>query len=421
MLLAGKDTTSSALTWFFWLISKNPQVESKIREELKASVPVNEAENWRLFNPQELNSLVYLHGALCESLRLYPPVPFQHKAPLQEDVLPSGHQVNSEMKIVLCLYAMGRMKSIWGEDCLKFKPERWITEGGKVKHEPSYKFLAFNAGPRTCLGKEVAFTQMKTVVATVIHNYHVQAVEGHPVSPNVSIILQMKHGFKVYIRCYIDFSCRIGPNVLPIEFPEDEVAIALDYVEEVIFYRHILPKLFCPRTCLGKDIAFTKMKVMAAVVIHNYNVEVVEGHLVALNCTSIILHVKHGLKMRKRLTNMFWVHPHNTAAYEEFFDVVSVDTNRYRMLFVSIVRANHYGQSILLGYLDMTKEYKKFKEIGKFFNEAANMAMEGVLKLQHIRAYLENLKLDFVNWDGGSDDSNENINVNAMNEIDENV
>ncbi|KAJ9170290.1 hypothetical protein P3X46_018410 [Hevea brasiliensis] len=183
MVLAGKDTTSSALTWFFWLISKNPQVESKIREELKASVPVNQAENWRLFNPQELNSLVYLHGALCESLRLYPPVPFQHKAPLQEDVLPSGHQVNSEMKIVLCLYAMGRMKSIWGEDCLKFKPERWITEGGKV----------------TCLGKEVAFTQMKTVVAAVIHNYHVQAVEGHPVSPNVSIILQMKHGFKVRI------------------------------------------------------------------------------------------------------------------------------------------------------------------------------------------------------------------------------
>ncbi|KAJ9177695.1 hypothetical protein P3X46_012885 [Hevea brasiliensis] len=199
LLLAGRDTTSSALTWFLWLVSKNPQVESKIREELKEIIPKDDAENWRIFNPQELNRLVYLHGALCESLRLYPPVPFQHKAPLQEDVLPSGHRVNPEMKIVVCLYSMGRMSSIWGEDCLEFKPERWITEGGKIRHEPSYKFFAFNAGPRTCLGKEVAFIQMKTVAAAIIHNYHVQVVEGHPVSPNVSIILQMKHGLKVRI------------------------------------------------------------------------------------------------------------------------------------------------------------------------------------------------------------------------------
>ncbi|KAI8536039.1 hypothetical protein RHMOL_Rhmol10G0224700 [Rhododendron molle] len=56
-----------------------------------------------------------------------------------------------------------RMNFIWGDDCSEFKPERWISEGGTIKHEPSYKFLAFNAGPRTCLGKEVAFTQMKAV------------------------------------------------------------------------------------------------------------------------------------------------------------------------------------------------------------------------------------------------------------------
>lgn len=198
-LLAGRDTTSSALTWFLWLISKNPQAETKIREELKASLPETEAETWRIFNPEELNKLVYLHGAICETLRLYPPVPFQHKAPLHEDLLPSGHRVNPEMKIVLCLYSMGRMESIWGKDCLEFKPERWITEGAKIRHEPSYKFLAFNAGPRTCLGKEMAFIQMKTVAAAIIHNYKVQVVEDHTVSPNISIILQMKHGLKVRI------------------------------------------------------------------------------------------------------------------------------------------------------------------------------------------------------------------------------
>ncbi|KAJ6288978.1 hypothetical protein OIU76_024877 [Salix suchowensis] len=194
--LAGRDTTSSALTWFFWLVSQNPQVESRIREELKAFIPAEERENWRLFSTQELSNLVYLHGALCETLRLYPPVPFQHKEPLESDVLPTGHPVGPNMLVLFSVYVMGRMASIWGPDCLEFKPERWISESGKIKHEPSYKFLAFNAGPRTCLGKGVAFTQMKAVAAAIIHNYQVQVVEGHPVTPSSSIILHMKHGLK---------------------------------------------------------------------------------------------------------------------------------------------------------------------------------------------------------------------------------
>ncbi|KAL3613456.1 hypothetical protein CASFOL_042719 [Castilleja foliolosa] len=197
LMIAGRDTTSSALTWFMWLVSTNLEVEEKIRDELKLSISSD--ENWRIFGIDEVKNLVYLHGAICEALRLYPPVPFQHKEPLQADILPSGHFVDPKMKVLFSLYAMGRMESIWGKDCLKFKPERWITKGGSIKHEPSYKFLAFNAGPRTCLGKEVALTQMKAVAATLIHNYRVRVAEGHRVMPNCSIILYMKNGLKVRV------------------------------------------------------------------------------------------------------------------------------------------------------------------------------------------------------------------------------
>ncbi|XP_027077297.2 alkane hydroxylase MAH1 [Coffea arabica] len=199
-MIAGRDTTSSALTWFIWLVSTHPTVLNKIREELKSVIQVNEeAENFRLFKVDELKNLVYIHAALCESMRLYPPVPFQHKFPLQPDTLPSGHRVHPKIKVIFSLYAMGRMKFIWGKDSWEFKPERWISERGTIKHEPSYKFLAFNAGPRTCLGKEVAFTQMKAVAAAMIHNYNVEMVEGHPVVPNLSVILYMKHGLKVRV------------------------------------------------------------------------------------------------------------------------------------------------------------------------------------------------------------------------------
>ncbi|KAK4364270.1 hypothetical protein RND71_015628 [Anisodus tanguticus] len=176
-MFGGRDTTSSGLTWFIWLVVRHPEIEKKIREELKAIIPVGEGEKMRLFKADEVKNAIYLHAALCESLRLYPPIPFERKTPREPDILPSGHRVHPKMRVVFLLYTMGRMESIWGKDASEFKPERWISERGTVKHEPSYKFFSFNAGPRTCIGKEVAFTQMKVAVAAVIHNYHVEIVK----------------------------------------------------------------------------------------------------------------------------------------------------------------------------------------------------------------------------------------------------
>ncbi|KAK1348689.1 alkane hydroxylase MAH1-like [Heracleum sosnowskyi] len=74
-MLAGRDTMSSALTWFLWLVITHPEVEAKIREELKANILHDEAQTRRLFSEEELSDLSYLHAALSEALRLYPPVP----------------------------------------------------------------------------------------------------------------------------------------------------------------------------------------------------------------------------------------------------------------------------------------------------------------------------------------------------------
>jgi cytochrome P450 len=58
-----------------------------------------------------------------------------------------------------------------GEDCLEFRPERWLSEdGSKLRYVPSHKFLAFNSGPRMCLGKDIGMRQMKTVLATIVWN-----------------------------------------------------------------------------------------------------------------------------------------------------------------------------------------------------------------------------------------------------------
>ncbi|WOL07092.1 Alkane hydroxylase MAH1 [Canna indica] len=80
---------------------------------------------------------------------------------------------------------------------MEFRPERWISEEGRVRYEPSYRFLSFNSGPRICLGEEVAFTQMKAVVATMVYNFQVELLEGHVVEPKLSIIPHMKNDLKM--------------------------------------------------------------------------------------------------------------------------------------------------------------------------------------------------------------------------------
>ncbi|QCD95288.1 Cytochrome P450 [Vigna unguiculata] len=197
LFVAGRDTLTSALTWFFWLVATNPLVEEKILEEINQNFGSNE-EN-AVLSAEEVKKLVYLHGAICETLRLFPPIPFERKQALEGDVLPSGHCVNPRTMILFSLYAMGRFEEIWGKDCMELKPERWISQKGGIVYVPSYKFVAFNAGPRTCLGKDLSFLQMKIVAAAILRNYHVQVVEGSVPTPSLSVVLLMKDGFKVKI------------------------------------------------------------------------------------------------------------------------------------------------------------------------------------------------------------------------------
>jgi cytochrome P450 len=198
IMVAGRDTTSSALTWFFWLLTQHPHVEAKILAELRANPPSSSGADHR--SAAELKRLVYLHAALSESLRLYPPVPFEHKAAAGPDTLPSGHRVGPARRVIVPFYSMGRMEAVWGKDCLEYRPERWLTEAGRFRHEPSYRFVAFNVGPRTCLGRDLAYAQMKAVVAAVLPRFRVEVDAGAVVRPKLSIILHMKDGLRVRVH-----------------------------------------------------------------------------------------------------------------------------------------------------------------------------------------------------------------------------
>ncbi|KAF3451009.1 hypothetical protein FNV43_RR07098 [Rhamnella rubrinervis] len=206
-ILAGRDTSSVALSWFFWLLDQNPDVEDKILGELckivgeRNDIDVKEEENSEsgvVFRPEEIKKMEYLQAAISEALRLYPSVPVDHKEVIEDDKFPDGTVLKKGTKVIYAIYTMGRMEGIWGQDCREFKPERWLRDGLYMS-ESAYKFSAFNGGPRLCLGKDFAYYQMKFVAASIIYRYHVKVVEGHPVVPKLALTMYMKHGLKVNI------------------------------------------------------------------------------------------------------------------------------------------------------------------------------------------------------------------------------
>ncbi|KAM7472215.1 hypothetical protein LguiA_010398 [Lonicera macranthoides] len=214
-ILAGRDTSSVALTWFFWLVIQNPMVEEKILREICTVLMKtrgDDAAAW-LEEPldfEEVDRLIYLKAALSETLRLYPSVPEDSKHVVTDDILPDGTFVPAGSSVTYSIYSVGRMKSIWGEDCLDFRPERWLSpDGKKLAMHDSYKFVAFNAGPRICLGKDLAYLQMKSVAAAVLLRHRLMVVAGHRVEQKMSLTLFMKYGLKVEVQ-HRDLAAVVG-------------------------------------------------------------------------------------------------------------------------------------------------------------------------------------------------------------------
>ncbi|KAK4738730.1 hypothetical protein R3W88_002427 [Solanum pinnatisectum] len=113
----------------------------------------------------------YLHAALTETIMLYPAVPVDPKICFSDDTLPDGFSVKKGDMVCYLPYAMGRTKFIWGDDAEEYKPERWLDGDGFFRQENPFKFTAFQAGQRICLGKEFDYRQMKIFSAVLLHYF----------------------------------------------------------------------------------------------------------------------------------------------------------------------------------------------------------------------------------------------------------
>ncbi|KAL6126017.1 hypothetical protein ACLB2K_074068 [Fragaria x ananassa] len=171
-MIAGKDTSANTLSWFFYLLSKNPLIQEKVSQEVRDVVGQNHGANVGEFvtsiTDATLEHMLYLHATLTETLRLYPAVPVDGRCADIDDTLPDGFRVKKGDGVNYMAYAMGRMPYIWGKNAEEFQPERWLKDG-IFQPESHFKFVTFHAGPRICLGKDFAYRQMKIVAMALVY------------------------------------------------------------------------------------------------------------------------------------------------------------------------------------------------------------------------------------------------------------
>ncbi|OVA20921.1 Cytochrome P450 [Macleaya cordata] len=198
-LVAGRDTTATTLSWFLYMLCKNPHTQEKIAKEVREATEAKDDTPFDKYvesvTDEALDKMHYLHAALAETLRLYPAVPVDAKICFSDDTLPDGYSVRKGDMVAYQPYAMGRMKYIWGEDAEEFRPERWIDQDGFFRGESSFKFTAFQAGPRICLGKEFAYRQMKIFAAILLGCFSFKlADESKPVNYRTMLNLHIDDG-----------------------------------------------------------------------------------------------------------------------------------------------------------------------------------------------------------------------------------
>jgi len=139
----------------------------------------------------------YLQRVLSEVLRLYPSVPMEGKYCIKRDVLPDGTVVEPLTSIQFSPYSFGRNEAIWGPTALQFDPDRWLT-----KTPTQFEFPAFNAGPRLCLGRSVAYLEAKLLLSKILPKMRLRVVPNQEIAPSLTVTMPIRNGLRVFVEQY---------------------------------------------------------------------------------------------------------------------------------------------------------------------------------------------------------------------------
>jgi cytochrome P450 len=173
-LLAGHETTSTALTFTLHLLGRHTDIQQRVRDEVDTVV------GDRVPTSADALALPYTTMVLKEAMRLYPPVPSLGRRATEAADL-CGYQVPAGSDVVLVPWVIQRHPEFWDEPD-RFDPQRFTPEQEKARHR--YAWFPFGGGPRACIGQHFSMLESAIALAVLIRSFDFVAPPTDPACTN---------------------------------------------------------------------------------------------------------------------------------------------------------------------------------------------------------------------------------------------
>ncbi|KAJ5595022.1 uncharacterized protein N7459_001230 [Penicillium hispanicum] len=169
---AGHETTATAMQWAIYALSKNPDVQTRLREEIRANLPPISLDNPAPMSAAAIDNLPYLHAVCNEVLRFHPSVPNTVRIAAKDTTL-VDKAIPKGTFFVIAPELINHMEEYWGPDADKFNPDRFMGQGmaNTGGATSNYALLTFLHGPRGCIGQGFAKSELACLLAATVGSF----------------------------------------------------------------------------------------------------------------------------------------------------------------------------------------------------------------------------------------------------------
>ncbi|CAO3680931.1 unnamed protein product [Umbelopsis ramanniana] len=173
-LIAGHETTSNTLSWTLYELSRHPEIEEKILQEIVNLGITHDG----LPTSKQSSSMKYTHQVLKETLRMYSPLRALGKYCKKDIIVPGGYQIKAGSQVIVHLGSMHYNEDIYPNPD-EFDPSRWTPE--EEQKRSRFAWLPFSTGPRSCIGMALALQEAKTILGMLLHRFRF-VYDGPPIA-----------------------------------------------------------------------------------------------------------------------------------------------------------------------------------------------------------------------------------------------
>lgn len=174
IILAGSDTSASAIVWAMTALMKNPQVMHKAQEEIKNMFGRNKGKDF--IEEPDVQKLPYLKAVIKETMRMYPPLPLLITRETRNKCHIAGYEVPERTLVYVNAWAVHRDPEKW-KDPEEFCPERFLESDIDFRGH-DFELIPFGTGRRICPGIHMGVATVEVVLANLLYSFDWEMPQG---------------------------------------------------------------------------------------------------------------------------------------------------------------------------------------------------------------------------------------------------